>query len=47
MDAGRPLTDTDRQAAVAALRSHAGAGAIDLEGGRAWGRGTHRRPHWA
>lgn len=31
MDPQRPLTDADRQAAVAALRSHAGAGTIDLD----------------
>jgi hypothetical protein len=31
MDLQRPLTDADRQAAVAALRSHAGAGTIDLD----------------
>jgi hypothetical protein len=31
MDTERPVTDADRQAAVAALRTHAGAGAIDLD----------------
>lgn len=31
MDPQRPLTDADRQTAVAALRSHAGAGTIDLD----------------
>ena len=31
MDLERPVTDADREAAVAALRRHAGAGAIDLD----------------
>lgn len=31
MDAGRAPTDADRQAGVAALRSHAGTGVIDLD----------------
>ncbi len=31
MDADRSPTDADRQAVVAALRSHAGSGAIDLD----------------
>jgi len=31
MDAGRVPTDADRQYAVAALRTHAGAGVIDLD----------------
>lgn len=31
MDPQRPVTDADREVAVAALRRHAGAGAIDLD----------------
>jgi len=31
MDLERPVTDADREVAVAALRRHAGAGAIDLD----------------
>jgi hypothetical protein len=31
MDLERPLTEADREVAVAALRRHAGAGAIDLD----------------
>jgi hypothetical protein len=39
MDASRAVTDADREAAVAALRTHAGTGAIDLD---AFGARTER-----